>query len=596
VTADVNPNEIEIDLDALEKKYAEERAKRMRTDGVDQFQEMKGKLADFGKDPHADPDFKRDPIVEEVDVVVIGGGFGGLLASGRLRERGVDNFKIIERGADFGGTWYWNRYPGAACDVESYIYMPMLEELGYVPTEKYAKGVEIYQHCQRLARHYDLYSRALFQTSAEKAQWDEKAKRWLISTDRGDKISTRFVVSCLGLLSTPKLPKIPGIQDFQGHTFHTSRWDYDYTGGDQTGGLTGLSDKKIGFIGTGSTGIQAIPVLGQYAGHLNVFQRTPSTIDPRGNHPTDYEWASKLKPGWQLERRNNFVSILAGGHEDIDMVDDGWTAIVKGTAGPGVGADENADPNELKKAEFRKTEAMRQRIGRIVKDPATAEALKPYYSYFCKRPCFHDEYLETFNRPNVTLVDTKGKGVERITRDGVVVDGKEYKLDCLIYGTGFEWLADYGSEFGIDIVGPGGVNLGDHWKEGPRTLYGMQTHGFPNYFFQHLIQAAGSSNYVHTADEQGKHISYTIAECLKRGIETVQPTKAAEESWIEEVVTLGGPRRAFIETCTPGYYNFEGNAGRVSALNEFWCGNPLEYNQRLQEWRAAGALADLETT
>ena len=596
MTADVNPNEIEIDLEALERKYAEERAKRLRKDGVEQFQELKGKLANFASDPNADPDFKRDAVVEEVDVVIIGGGFGGLLAGGRLRERGVDNFRIIERAADFGGTWYWNRYPGAACDVESYIYMPMLEELGYVPTEKYAKGPEIYEHCRRVAKHFDLYSRALFHTGVERAEWDESAKRWIIGTDRGDKIATRFVVSCAGLLSTPKLAKIPGIDSFEGHSFHTSRWDYGYTGGDATGNLTNLKDKVVGIIGTGSTGIQAIPHLGEWAKRLYVFQRTPSTIDPRGNHPTDHDWAKSLKPGWQLERRNNFASILAGGHEPEDMVDDGWTAIVKGTAGPGVGADESADPDELKRAEFRKTEAMRQRIGAIVKDEATAEALKPYYSYFCKRPCFHDEYLDTFNRPNVTLVDTKGQGVERITKDGVVVDGKEYKIDLLIHGTGFEWLADYGKEFGMEIVGPGGVTLGEHWGEGPRTLYGMQTDGFPNFFFQHLIQAAGSSNYVHTADEQTKHIAYTIGECLTRGIETVQPTTEAVDSWIEEVLTLGGPRRAFIETCTPGYYNFEGNAARVSALNEFWCGNPLDYNRRLQAWRDAGQLEDLATS
>ncbi len=594
VTADANPNDI--DLEALEQKYADERAKRLRSDGVDQFQEMEGQLADFAKDPYADPDLTRDAVIEDVDVAVIGGGFGGLLAGGRLRERGIESFRIFDRAADFGGTWYWNRYPGAACDVESYIYLPMLEELGYVPTEKYAKGPEIYEHCQRVAKHYGLYDRALFQTAVERAEWDEARKRWVLSTDRGDRVSARFVVSAAGLLSKPKLARIPGIASFAGHSFHTSRWDYGYTGGDATGNLHKLKDKVVGIIGTGSTGIQAIPHLGQWAKQLYVFQRTPSTIDPRGNRPTDFDWAKSLKPGWQLERRNNFASILAGGHEPEDMVDDGWTAIVRGTAGPGVGADDGADANDLKRAEFRKAEAMRQRIGAIVKDQATAEALKPYYSYFCKRPCFHDEYLETFNRPNVTLVDTKGQGVERITADGVVVDGKAYKLDLLIHGTGFEWLADYGKEFGIEIIGPCGVTLGDHWAEGPRTLYGMQTRGFPNFFFQHLIQAAGSSNYVHTADEQTKHIAYTIAACIDRGIETVQPSQEAQDSWVEEVLTLGGPRRAFIEGCTPGYYNFEGKSGGVSPLNEFWCGNPLDYNRRLQAWRDADKLEDLETT
>ena len=596
MVADANLKEIEIDLEALERKYAEERAKRLRTDGVDQFQELKGKLADFDKDPNADPNFARDAIVEDVDAVLIGGGFGGLLGGARLREQGVDSFRIVEKGADFGGTWYWNRYPGAACDVESYIYMPMLEELGYVPTERYAKGSEIFEHCQRLARHYDLYSRALFQTVVNRAAWDEKRNRWVVTTDRGDKLSARFLVSCTGLLSTPKLAKIPGVESFAGHSFHTSRWDYAYSGGDQTGNLTGLQDKRVGIIGTGSTGIQAIPVLGQWCKELYVFQRTPSSIDERGNRPTDYQWIKSLKPGWQLERRNNFASILAGGKEDVDLVQDGWTAIVKDTAGPGVGADEQADPKELKLAEMRKMEETRRRIASIVKDPDTAEALKPYYTYFCKRPCFHDEYLDTFNRPNVHLVDTQGKGIERIVPEGVVVEGKTYELDCLVHSTGFEWLGDYSKEFGVEVIGAGGVSLADAWKDGPRTLYGMHTRGFPNFFLMHLIQAAGSSNYVHTADEQTQHIAFTIGECLRRGVQTVQPTEQAVESWVQEVLTLGSPRRQFLEACTPGYYNFEGNAGRVSALNEFWCGSPLEYNRRLQDWRADGDLKDLETS
>ncbi len=585
--------DIEIDVEALERKYAEERDKRLRTDAFEQFHELAGDYAAFDRDPHADPDFKRDPIVEECDVVTIGGGFGALLVAGRLREKGLNKIRIIEKGADVGGTWYWNRYPGAACDVESYIYMPLLEEVGTMPSEKYAKAPEIFAHSQKIARHYDLYRDALFQTVVESARWDGKRQRWIVSTSRGDEIAARFLISCTGLLSNPKMPGIPGIDSFEGHSFHTSRWDYGYTGGDQNGNLTGLRDKVVGIIGTGSTGIQCIPHLGEWAKQLYVFQRTPSSIDPRGNAPTDPEWVKTLKPGWAKERMRNFTSLTSGGTEPVDLVQDGWTDIIADVSSP-TGGTEPVDEAAVKYAQMRKMELTRRRIEEAVDDPETAEALKPWFHYFCKRPCFHDEYLQTFNKPNVKLVDTKGKGVERVTPKGVVVDGKEYELDLLIVATGFDFIVEYSREAGVELYGIGGKKLSDHWAEGRRTLHGLQTNGFPNFFVIGPAQAGVAVNYCHSVDDQSSHIAYIIGEAVKRGIGAIQPTREAEEQWIEAILASAGARRAFLASCTPGYLNYEGKWGRQFALNDFYGAGPTAYMGMLAEWRNEGRLAGLE--
>ncbi len=585
--------DIEIDVEALERKYAEERAKRLRTDAFEQYQQLAGQYAAFDVDPNADPDFSRDPIVEDADVVLIGGGFAALLAAGRLREKGLGKIRIIEKGADVGGTWYWNRYPGAACDVESYIYMPMVEELGRIPTEKYAKAPEIFAHSQALARHYGLYEDALFQTAVESARWDERRQRWIVSTSRGDAIAARFLLSCTGLLSNPKMPGIPGIESFEGHSFHTSRWDYDYTGGDQHGGLSGLADKTVGIIGTGSTGIQCIPHLARSAKQLYVFQRTPSSIDPRGNAPTDPDWVKTLEPGWAKARMRNFTSLTSGGSEAVDLVQDGWTDIIRDVASP-TGGTQTADADALKYAQMRKMELTRRRIADAVTDPDTAEALKPYYHYFCKRPCFHDEFLQVFNQPNVKLVDTRGKGVERVTPQGAVVEGREYALDCLIFATGFDFIVEYSREAGVELFGTGGQRLSDHWTEGRRTLHGMQTHGFPNFFVIGPAQSGVAVNYCHTAEEQASHIAHIIATCVERGIGAVQPTAEAEDEWVESILATAGGRRGFLESCTPGYLNYEGRWGRQFILNDFYAAGPAAYMAMLADWRAEGDLAGLE--
>jgi len=588
---------IEIDVEALKRKYAEERDKRLRSDALEQYRELEGRFADFDRDPHADPDFTRAALAEDCDVLIIGGGFAGLLSAARLRERGFESLRIVEKGADFGGTWYWNRYPGAACDIESYVYMPLLEELDYLPTEKYAKAPEIYAHCQRIARHYDLYRAALFQTEAHTLRWNEERSRWLVSTSRGDEISARFVISGTGLLSKPKLPGIPGIESFRGRAFHTSRWDYAYTGGDEYGApMTALSDKRVAIIGTGSTGIQAIPELAKYAQQLYVVQRTPSSIDVRGNRPTDPEWAESLEPGWSRRRRENFTNLTSGIYEPVDLVDDSWTEIIRHIGVPTGGEASKVDPAELQLSEMRKMEMVRRRIAETVKDPATAEALKPYYHYFCKRPCFHDEYLPTFNRPNVTLVDTQGKGVERITPDGLVVAGREYPVDCIVYATGFDFMTQYTREAGVEIFGRDGLPLAEHWAEGARTVWGMQTHGFPNFFLMSLVHSGVSQNYMYIAEAQTQHFAYVIAQCRERGIAAIEPTQAAEDAWVEEIVASSAARRAFVETCTPSVFNYEGRRPRFADLNGTYGPGPVAYVGLLDAWRAENELAGMDTT
>ena len=582
------------DIEKLKRKYAEEREKRLRSDSLGQYQHLEGKFAEFGRDPNASDSLTREPVRRDADVLVIGAGFGGLLTGAHLREKGVSDIVFIDKASDFGGTWYWNRYPGIRCDIESYIYVPYLDETGFIPSEKYAKGAEIYHQCQRIAENFDLYRDTLFRTGVTTLDWHEDRSRWIVTTDRGDEIAARFVVSCTGLLSNPKLPGIPGIENFKGHSFHTSRWDYAYTGGNADGGLVGLKDKRVGIIGTGSTGIQCIPPLAEWSKHLFVFQRTPCSVDERGNRPTSLEWAGTLEPGWQKDRVLNFSYWTSGIKQGEDMVSDSWTNLLGQPTAVAGGVVEQIDPEEMQRAEFLKMEHVRKRIDSIVEDPAVAESLKPYYNYFCKRPGFSDDYLPVYNRPNVTLVDTQGKGVERITPSGVVVDGKEYDLDCLIYATGFDFMTSYVKESGLGITGRGGVTLDVHWSRGARTLYGIQTRGFPNFFLMSLLQAGLSINYMHTADEQTRYIAAVISHCLDTDVRTVEPSEASESGWVDRIVELSGARRAFLETCTPSYFNHEGADPADLELNIPFGGGPFEYFSLLQTAAAGGFKEQLE--
>jgi len=596
--------EIDFEPDALKKKYLAERDKRIRPDGISQYVEVKKEFSRYIEDPYVEPGFTRAPVSDDVEFTIIGGGFGGLLMGARLRESGYESIRVVESAGDFGGTWYWNRYPGAMCDVESYCYLPLLEELGYMPKHKYSFAPEILEHSKRIARHFRLYDDALMQTSISEMRWDETDSRWIISTNRGDRFKTQYVAMANGPLSRPKLPGIPGINDFKGYTFHTSRWDYRYTGGDSYGNLTGLKDKRVAIIGTGATAIQCIPHLGEWSKHLYVFQRTPSSIDVRNNAETDQAWAASLEPGWQERRMSNFNILVSGGEQDEDLVKDGWTDIFRnltGTAakeaarklGRRLTSEERAELMEL--ADYKKMNQIRARVDAIVKDPVTAAALKPWYRQFCKRPCFHDEYLQTYNRPNVTLVDTQGHGVEALTERGVVANGREYPVDCLIFATGFEVGTSYTRRAGYEIVGRGGRTLSQHWSEGLRTLHGLSTHGFPNCFFLGFTQTAITISVPQALKEQANHVAYIVGEARARGRPTGEATTEAELAYVGEVRSLARLGQRFYAECTPGYYNSEGAAGNKNGFfSDMYGAGPLVFFEKLKEWRADGRLEGLE--
>ena len=588
------------DADALREKYRRERDKRLRPDGNEQYVEMKGQFSHYIEDPYIEQEIVREPLADAVEVVVIGGGFGGLLAGARLRDAGVESVRIIERGGDFGGTWYWNRYPGAMCDVEAYIYMPLLEELNYVPSEKYVHAPEILKHSRAIGEHFRLYDDALFQTEVTDLTWDEAKKRWMVSTNRGDRITAQFVCMPTGPLNRPKLPGIPGIESYTGHSFHTSRWDYDYTGGTSDGNLEKLRDKRVGVIGTGATAVQCIPHLGESAEHLYVFQRTPSSIDVRANRPTDPSWAESLGPGWHKHRMDNFNTLVSGGFAEEDLVSDGWTDIIRNlllimqTTEPGEALDAAGLMKKMELADFQKMEQVRARVDTVVKDDTTAEALKPYYRQFCKRPCFHDEYLDTYNRPNVTLVDTDGRGVERITEKGVVANGVEYEVDCLIYATGFEVGTAYTRRAGFEVNGRNGITLTQKWADGVRTMHGMHSRGFPNCFIMGPQQSGFTVNFPHMLDEQARHVAYIVKHVLDGAVDALDVTEEAEQAWVDTIINSARMGREFLESCTPGYYNNEGQVSNLAVQNGFYGGGSIAFFKILADWRDAGDLAGLE--
>ncbi len=588
------------DKDALRARYLAERDKRLRREGNAQYIELVDTFAHYLDDPYVEPK-PREPFTDDVTVAFIGGGFAGLLTGARLKQAGITDVRIIEKGGDFGGTWYWNRYPGAQCDTTSFVYMPLLEETGHMPTEKYAHAPEILEHCRRIATYFDLYTNACLSTEVTACTWDENARRWIIETNRGDRMRAKYIAMGTGPLHRPKLPGIPGIETFRGHSFHTSRWDYDYTGGNPAGApMEKLGDKRVGIIGTGATAVQCIPHLAKSCGDLFVFQRTPSSIDVRNNHDVDPDWFATLGADWQQKWLRNFATLQTGGLVDEDLVKDGWTDITKRIRAKLLSSPTpDLSPAGLERAYFEsddeKMAEIRARVANIVHHPATASSLKPWYRQLCKRPCFHDEYLDAYNNPNVHLIDTDGRGVERIDESGVFANGEHIELDCLIYASGFEVGTEYTRRSGFDMVGQGGRKLSAHWAEGMRSLHGIHVHGFPNVFVVGPTQGANLiSNVPHNLVEAATTIATIVSHAESIGAQTVEISAEVEQAWLDRLES-GGRRFGNQPDCTPGYYNNEGiDPGPRGLRNSL--GFPegaLAYFDYIEGWRKAGDFAGM---
>ena len=573
----------------LRERYRLERDKRIRPDGNRQYKELSGAYEEFDRDPYTER-VEREPVSQETEVLVVGGGFGGMLTAIGLTKLGITDFLLVEKGGDLGGTWYWNRYPGCMCDVESYTYLPLLEETGYMPRERYASATEIFEYCQLLGRQFGLYDHALFQTVIEGAVWDEEVNRWRVTTDRGDQIAARFVVVAGGILHKAKLPGIPGIETFAGKAFHTSRWDYSYTGGSPTTPMDQLADKRVGIIGTGATAVQAVPKLAESASELFVFQRTPSAVGVRNQAPTDVAWFKSLPPGWQRERITNFTQSVTGVQPGENLVDDGWTDVMWVNTQRAAQTPEEAE--ELEISDLTTMEAIRRRIDEIVEDPETAEKLKPYWGKNCKRVCFHDDYLPAFNRPNVHLIDTDGQGVQKVTETGVVVDGVEYPVDLLVFASGFEVTTDFDHRVGFDPVGRGGISLSERWAEGARTMHGVLQAEFPNLMLISLTQGGFGTNFAHFLAGTAAHCAAIVAICRDEGIETIEATPEAEEDWLMVLYGAAAPVAEYAATCTPSFYNSEQQAPDAKAArNLVYAGSLLDYLGYLDRWREAGDLS-----
>jgi len=589
-----------IDKAMVLAKYRAERDKRLRPDGNAQYLRLEGRLAHYRRDPYAEP-INREALFDHVTFAFVGGGIAGLVTAARLVEAGITDVRIVEKGGDFGGTWYWNRYPGAQCDTASMVYMPLLEETGHRPSEKYAHGPEILEQCRRIGRQYCLYDNALFQTEVITLQWDDATRRWVISTDRGDRFTADYIGLGTGPLHVPKLPGIPGIGMFRGHSFHTSRWDYDYTGGDPDGApMDKLADKRVAIIGTGATSVQAVPYLARGAKRLFVVQRTPSSVDVRANAPIDPAWfAGIATPGWQQRWMQNFTDNQAGGGAQEDWVQDGWTDLsrrirskLKGM--PRETMTQAAMLAAYEDSDLEKMEEIRARVDSVVTEPETAQRLKAWYRQLCKRPCFHDEYLLAFNEPSTILVDTDGKGVERITERGFVVAGKTYDVDCIIYASGFEVGTEYWRRSGFDLIGRDGVRLSQAWREGMRTLHGIHVHGFPNAFFVQPAQGANLiSNVPHNLAEAAHTIAMIVRHAIDSGAREVEVTRQAQDAWLDHLLTAP-PRMIGSPDCTPGYYNNEGQAPTLaSRLNVGYPAGPSAYFRYIDGWRTSGEFAGL---
>lgn len=623
------PSEISIDV---QKRYMQERTKRLRKDGVSQYIDLQksDKYKELLDDPWVEAeDLSQTALIHDgfnCKYLILGAGYGGLYHAVRLIQAGIepDEIRIVDQAGGFGGTWYWNRYPGLMCDVEAYIYMPLLEETGYVPKHRYSSGEELRGQANRIADQWELRRRTTFKVVAKSMTWDDQEKQWIVtmgftdSPDQSIQIRSQFVIQLPGTLSKPQLAGVPGIDSFRGPKFHTSRWDYNVTGGSPSNPfLSGLQGKRVGIIGTGATSVQVVPAVAQFAQELFVFQRTPSSVDARNQKATtEADWAQVATgDGWQDKRRRNYALNISGGAPGLNLVNDGSANMTNGATlvgGPvaSVLTLENtpAYVDFIHRADVVRASRIRSRVESIVKDQTTAELLKHWYPTWCKRPCFHDEFIEAFNLPNVHLVDTDGRGVDEICASGVRANGKDHELDVLIFSTGFRtpFGASIFERGNLSVTGRHGKTIDDKWsRSGVTTLHGVVTRDFPNYFFPGPSQVCASFNVTHALDEVAKHVAYIISQTCKRArgrkLE-VEPTAAAEEEWADRVAAKAHIFSGLL-ACTPGYINRESERDKLltlppeeqkkAARASVWPGGIVDYAEVLERWRRDGQLQGL---
>jgi cation diffusion facilitator CzcD-associated flavoprotein CzcO len=600
-TPESDPDAPRFDKETVRAKYLAERDRRL-VEGRSDIRDLQhdADFSDYRDDPFT-PTVERGPVNDEVDVLIVGGGIAGVLAGANLRKAGIERIRIVDQAGGVGGTWYWNQYPGVMCDVESYMYIPLLEEFDYIPTRRYAWGEEILAHLQKIAARYRLEDDALFHTGVTSAEWQEDDGRWLVRTDRGDEIRCRWYVLAVGILNLLKLPAIEGMEDFKGRSFHTARWDYEYTGGGAHEPLDKLAGKSVAVLGTGASGIQCVPPLVESAEHVYVFQRTPSAIGVRGNRPTDVHFGDHLESGWQQARMDNFQAIMLGLPVDVDLVDDGWThhfgpvnhpEVAEGMTGADIA-------RAMEEFDYQIMEQHRRRVEELVSDPLKAEILKPFYRYICKRPCFHDEYLQSFNAPNISLIDCPA-GIERITEKGPVVDGVQYEVDCIVYGTGFEpEQTPLHRRAGHEIVGRDGVTLSEKWADGPHSLFGMMTRGFPNMFIMPgpFQQSVVTVNYTQLAVLGGEFVGRAIGLLRTEGIDVFDVSADAEADWVKGIVDSYIDGSRLMAACTPSRINNEGHPEDRSPLVGAYrggLGDWFGYRERLENWLEDGRFDGLE--
>ncbi|CAN5913522.1 NAD(P)/FAD-dependent oxidoreductase [soil metagenome] len=475
----------------------------------------------------------------DFDAVIIGAGFGGMYMLHRLRLKGF-TARVFETGKGVGGTWYWNRYPGARCDVESvqysYQFSPELQQ-EWEWTERYATQPEILRYANHVADRFDLRGAMQFETRVTLAAFDEAGHHWTVETDKGDRVTARFVITAMGCLSSPNTPKIPGLEDFKGPTYHTGNWPHE--GVDFTG-------KTVGVIGTGSSAIQSIPVIAQQAKHVTIFQRTANYTVPAHNKPLDADYVRDVKANYPTMRQrakkmpsgidfafNNVSAAATPEEERHRLFEERWTYGGLGFMGSFNDLLLNEESNRTA-ADF-----VRAKIHEVIKDPELAEKLTPRNVIGCKRLCVDSGYWETFNQPHVTLVDVSDQPIERITIDGVRARGQDYTFDCLVLATGFDAMT--GALLRVDIRGRGGRSLQEKWTEGPKAYLGLNMAGFPNLF---TITGPGSPSVLtNMLPSIEQHVEW-IADCIEymrsRGATLIEASRDAEEAWVGHVGEVAG--------------------------------------------------------